>query len=212
MKICVICLRNCGKLSMIHTPCQHQFCITCILKCAEINNKCPLCLRILDNNFFIQCAINSRKILYDCETGYILRSKTKTERMVLYRNFTSFLLNLFDKTDELLYVRKDLAHMIYKIFFDNYNLILMVINYGVHTRLLFQTAIGKLFSMTYIDDWDGGKYWIYWLLEKCSLEDYDIIKNLIIKITKYIAKSKGKKNKSAFKKYTNNIANILLKK
>ena len=71
--------------------------------------------------------------------------------MVLYRNFTSFLLNLFDKTDELLYVRKDLAHMIYKIFFDNYNLILMVINYGVHTRLLFQTAIGKLFSMTYID-------------------------------------------------------------
>jgi hypothetical protein len=212
MKECIICFRNCGELSMIHTPCQHQFCITCILKCAEINNKCPLCLKIIDNNFFIKCVINSKKILHDCESGYILRSKTKTERMILYRNFTSFLLNLFDKTDELLYVRKDLAHIIYKTFFDNYNLILMVMKKGIHTRLLFQTAISKLFSMTYIDGWDGGKYWIYRLLEKCSLENYDMINNQIIQIKKIIGNSKGKKKETSFKKYSINIANILLKK
>lgn len=210
MESCVICLRNCGELSMIHTPCQHQFCITCILKCAEINNKCPLCLRILDNNFFIKCVINNRKVLYNCESGYILRSKTQTKRMELYRQHTSFLLNLFNKTDKILYIRRDLAHIIYKIFFDNYNLILTVMDYGIHTRLLFQTAICKLFSMTYIDGWDGGKYWIYQLLGKCLLEDYDRIHNQIIQIKKVIAVSKGKKKETFFKKYSINIANMLL--
>ena len=85
-------------------------------------------------------------------------------------------------------------------------------DYGIHTRLLFQTAISKLFSMTYIDGWDGGKYWIYQLLEKFSLEDYDRINNQIIQIKKVIADSKGKKKETSFKKYSINIANILLKK
>lgn len=212
MKSCVICFRTCGDQNMIHTPCQHQFCITCILKCAEINNKCPLCLSDLDNNFFIECIINSRKTLQHCESGYILRSKTTTIRMELYRQYTSFLLNLFNKTDEISYLRRDLAHIIYKIFFDNYNLILTIMNYGGDTRLLFQTAICKLFYMTYIDGWEDGKCWIYRLLEKCSLENYDRINDQIIQIKKVIANSKGKKRETSFKKYSIYITNILLKK
>lgn len=210
MKNCIICLKNCGELNMINTPCQHQICINCTLKCAELNNKCPLCLGILDNDFFIECIIDSRKILHDCESGYILRSKTNSERMVLYRNFTSFLLNLFNKTDEISYARRDLAHLIYKLFFDNYNLILMAMNNGGHTLLLFQTAINKLFYMTYIDNWKGGKYWIYRLLEKCSLENYDRIKNQIIQIKKVIGNSKGKKKETSLTKHSINISNILL--
>lgn len=48
---CPICYENITKNNNICiTPCGHEFCFTCLIKCMNKNNLCPCCRSVLNEN------------------------------------------------------------------------------------------------------------------------------------------------------------------
>jgi predicted amidophosphoribosyltransferase len=46
---CTICLDDFEQATMV--PCNHVFCFACITEWSRINNKCPMCRKVLDSRF-----------------------------------------------------------------------------------------------------------------------------------------------------------------
>lgn len=46
---CCICYETIGKTNNCVTPCGHSFCFKCLMKCMSLNNTCPMCRTLLED-------------------------------------------------------------------------------------------------------------------------------------------------------------------
>jgi len=62
-KECPVCFDKLTTKNFTITKCNHEFCTTCILKCAAKNGQCPLCRTELSENILTKIFKDSKEII-----------------------------------------------------------------------------------------------------------------------------------------------------